>query len=209
MSPSADSARHTYAEAFGAPSPRCAVTLIPAVPARCACLQSAEVVRERAATGPPVLLFVGDLAPRKGFAVLVDVWSRVRERDRLVHLVIVGTGKMHDVARDLARSDSRVTFCEDPPRGEVHARLRSATALVLLSQPSQLWREQVGLPIVEGLAHGCTVVTTDQTGLASWLSEAGHIVLTLPATLDDVTDALVGAVSIPSTTDGCWRPAPA
>ena len=48
---------------------------------------------------------------------------------------------------------------------------------VLLSQPTPTWREQVGLPVVEGLAHGCTVVTTTETGLAGWLAAHGHEVL--------------------------------
>jgi glycosyltransferase involved in cell wall biosynthesis len=59
----------------------------------------------------------------------------------------------------------------------VHAELRRASVVVLPSRRQVAWREQVGLPIVEGLAHGCTVVTTDETGIADWLRRNGHGVI--------------------------------
>jgi glycosyltransferase involved in cell wall biosynthesis len=77
----------------------------------------------------------------------------------------------------------------------VHRALRRAAVLVLLSQPTPTWREQVGLPLVEGLAHGCTVVTTAETGLADWLAAHGHTVLAPDAAPATVVAAVVEALA--------------
>jgi hypothetical protein len=39
------------------------------------------------------------------------------------------------------------------------------------------WREQLGLPILEGLSHGSRIVTASETGLAPDLSRDGHFVI--------------------------------
>ncbi len=48
--------------------------------------------------------------------------------------------------------------------------------MVLPSRRVEGWREQVGLSLVEGLAHGCRLLTTDETGLAEGLG-AEHVVV--------------------------------
>lgn len=68
---------------------------------------------------------------------------------------------------------------------------------MLPSQPRDLWREQVGLPIVEALAHGCRIVTSSETGLAAWLRENGHPVLAP----DAPADAWAAAVATTLTGD--------
>jgi glycosyltransferase involved in cell wall biosynthesis len=78
----------------------------------------------------------------------------------------------------------------DPGRDRIHAVLHEASALVLPSQPSPTWREQVGLPIVEGLSHACTIVTTAETGLADWLRERGHGVAVDPASPAELAEII-------------------
>jgi glycosyltransferase involved in cell wall biosynthesis len=68
---------------------------------------------------------------------------------------------------------------------------------VLPSQPSATWREQVGLPIVEGLSYGCTIVTTTETGLAGWLSEHGHRVVAADADDGELAAAVAAALLNP------------
>ena len=84
---------------------------------------------------------------------------------------------MLDSAVDFANRYTEVELVVDPPRVEIHRALRQASLVVLLSQRGARWREQVGLPIVEALAHGCQVLTTDETGLAQWLTDHGHQVV--------------------------------
>lgn len=130
-----------------------------------------DVVRD------PILLFLGDLSERKGFPLLLRAWPDVSTTRPRAELIIVGRGAGTPDAKELASGDGAVTFIEDPPRSEVLRQLGRAKCLVLPSQPRTTWREQVGLPIVEGLAAGCAVVTTTQTGLADWLRAHGHHVV--------------------------------
>ncbi|NNG35836.1 glycosyltransferase [Nakamurella aerolata] len=150
---------------------RAATVTIPALPAVCDCLgthvPAGRKVRGRA-------MFVGSFSERKGLPQLASAWPAAAPSGATLELI--GSGPLLESARRLAtRADVSLTV--DPPRGEVHRALREATVVVLLSQPRLRWREQVGLPIVEALAHGCTVLTTDQTGLAGWLAGNGHRVL--------------------------------
>jgi glycosyltransferase involved in cell wall biosynthesis len=54
------------------------------------------------------------------------------------------------------------------------------------------WREQIGLPLVEGLAHGCRVVTTTETGLAEDLRGHPLVTLTTPGDATALAEALRG-----------------
>lgn len=179
-------AREVYLEVT--PRPRSSGTLIPAISVACGCVESAEQPRS------PVLLFLGTLDHRKGVAHVLDVWPRAAAAVPGARLVIVGQGSLEDRARDLATSREDVTLVIDPPREEVHARLRQARALVLWSQPADTWREQVGLPLVEGLAHGCEVIASDETGIAPWLTEHGHRVVPVSEGEAALLEAVVGAL---------------
>jgi glycosyltransferase involved in cell wall biosynthesis len=144
-----------------------------------------------------VILFLGDLSERKGFPDVVAVWPEVRQAAPHARLLVIGRGAGTDTAHALADVDENVTVLIDPPREEIARRLRSAKVLVLPSRRRPLWREQVGLPIVEGLANGCLVVTTTETGLAEWLSRHGHGVLPEAEVPSRLGAALVAAVTSP------------
>jgi len=139
------------------------------------------------------VVFLGAFSTRKGFPLVVEAWPRVLARVPDAELVVVGKGDLEPEARTLGALPS-VRVVEDPPRTQIHAELRSAAVLTLPSQRRGRWREQVGLPVVEGLAHGCSIVTTDETGLASWLVEHRHRALPSPTSVDALADALVAAL---------------
>ncbi|MBB2985724.1 glycosyltransferase [Terracoccus luteus] len=190
-----DAAVAAYAESFGEAGPRTVSTVIPALPCACGCPQPSSE-----ALGPR-LLFLGDLSHRKGFDRVIAAWPEVRARIPSATLVVVGRGAMTDTAAALANDDERVLFIEDPPRMVVHEELRRATVVVLPSRPHRGWREQVGLPLIEGLAHGCTVVTTDETGIAGWLSAHGHHTVSDQDADTLLPDALVRSLSGPRDPD--------
>lgn len=158
--------------------------LIPALPAACTCQheQSSDLDR---------VIYLGDLSERKGFPLLLKAWPKVRASVPTAHLSIVGKGALEACAISSAEADSSIDLVIDPPRNEIHQQLRRARVLVLPSQSTPIWREQVGLPIVEGLAHGCSIVTTTETGLATWLAEFGHSVLSPRCSSSLLAEALV------------------
>lgn len=143
---------------------------IPAVPAPCQCAPVARRDGDR-------VLFVGSFEDRKGFPQLLAAWPEVVRRYPGAHLTLLGKGPLLAQARVFASRHGEVDLVVDPPRDQVHRHLRACAVLVLLSQRTPTWREQVGLPLLEGLAHGCVVLASTETGLADWLASHGHGVL--------------------------------
>lgn len=139
------------------------------------------------------VVFLGDLSERKGFQLLVEAWPAVRDAVPDATLLVMGKGRLESTARALADADPRVEVVVDPPRAEIFRALGRSKVVALPSQPTPIWREQVGLPIVEGLSMGCLVVTTTETGLSDWLVQHGHHVVP-PADLAGLTEALVAAL---------------
>ncbi|TFD76544.1 glycosyltransferase [Cryobacterium psychrophilum] len=184
-----DAARLTYESAWGVPRGLTRSTLIPALPAPCTC----------AGTDPPEersegVIFLGALAARKGVPELLLAWPLVVARLPAARLTIVGKGELESVVRQAAAADPTIEVVVDPSRENIHRLLRRSAVLTLPSQPTRTWREQVGLPIVEGLAHGCSVVTTSQTGLAAWLEQNGHAVVEANGAPQLLADAIIMTV---------------
>ena len=162
--------------------------VISAVPAPHPAVPKTDVTRG------PVVAFLGDLAPRKGFPLVADSWETVAESVVGAQLLVIGKGSGEAAARKLAAAHPNVELHIDPPRAQIMALLPRAKVLVLPSQPTVRWREQVGLPIVEGLSVGCEIVTTDETGLAEWLERHGHRVLVTPTPVSLFAEAVIAAL---------------
>ena len=123
------------------------------------------------------VIFLGAFEQYKGLPELISAWRIVAAELPTASLVMAGKGSLENEAVALATSIGGVSVAIDPSRDEISRLLADASHLTLLSQPGNLWREQVGLPIVEGLSFGCRIITTDQTGLREWLVDHGHLVV--------------------------------
>jgi glycosyltransferase involved in cell wall biosynthesis len=146
---------------------------------------------------PLTTMFVGALEPRKGIDDLLDAWAQVEERVPGAVLAIVGTGELSQGVRSWAEAAPRSRCAIGPlPRAEVIQWLRHASVLAAPSKRVGRWREQIGLPISEALSCGCTIVTTTETGLASYLVDHGHKVIE-PGQPRALADALEAALSNP------------
>lgn len=165
----------------------------PALPEPCGCSLGAG--RDASA-----VLFVGAFTERKGIRQLMAAWDALPE-DAGLRLRLIGKGELLPEVEAWAAGRPAVELVVDPPRAAVHESLRAAHVLVLLSQRRGWWREQVGLPILEGLSHGCEVVTTDETGIAGWLREHGHRVVPAAAGPSVVADAIRSAAGAGRTAE--------
>jgi glycosyltransferase involved in cell wall biosynthesis len=163
-------------------------SLIHALPAPCDCYPDQAKV-------PARIVYLGDLSQRKGFPLVLAAWDGVVQQNQEAALVILGKGAMEAEAVGAGISRGSVEVHIDPSRDDIHRFLRQAQVLVLPSQATATWREQVGLPIVEGLAHGCSIVTTTETGLSDWLSDQGHAVVSPRATAEELADAICKAIA--------------
>ena len=172
---------------------------------RCQCLGSYD--------GPVAagrqILFLGAFTERKGVRQLMDAWDQRPDSGGDAVLRLIGKGPLTDAVQDWASTRSDVCVDVDPPRKEIHRVLRGTDVLVLLSQPVKGWREQIGLPIIEGLSHGARIVASDQTGLASWLAHHNHSVVPTGASPADTLAVLMSAALATRTRESVLADLPA
>jgi glycosyltransferase involved in cell wall biosynthesis len=162
--------------------------LIEEVPSACECL--ARSTEERI---PTQLAFVGVFSERKGIRQAMAAWDAHRADDTEATFRIIGMGVLQSEVVAWAADRPEVSVEIDPPRETIHRVLRQSGALILLSQPVGSFREQVGFPITEGLAHGCEIIASSETGVAGWLAEHGHSVVAPAAPASRVADEIGAA----------------
>lgn len=143
------------------------------------------------------VVFLGSFEERKGVRELIDAWPLVEGRVEPDLLRLVGRGPLEDDIVRWADAHSSVEVVNDPTRVRIHEILNTSSVLVLFSQRTHSWREQIGLPILEGLSHGCTIVTSDETGLSPWLRSKGHHVVSAGAGSGALADAIAEALQSP------------
>ncbi|MCW2607875.1 MAG: glycosyl transferase group 1 [Frankiales bacterium] len=120
------------------------------------------------------LVFAAELSERKGIDLLMAAWDAVRPDGW--RLRVLGWGPRTEQVRGWAAGRADVDLVHRADRAQVHDAMRRAAAVVLPSRRVDGWREQIGLSLVEGLAHGCRLLTTDETGLAQDLGPE-HLVV--------------------------------
>jgi glycosyltransferase involved in cell wall biosynthesis len=107
-------------------------------------------------TDTPVVIAVGSLTQQKDFSTLLRAFSVLRERQD-AHLLILGEGELREELESLA-SELGIATAVDMPGfvDNPYAYMRQADVFVLSSK----W-EGFGNVVVEALACGCPVVSTD------------------------------------------------
>jgi rhamnosyl/mannosyltransferase len=133
----------------------------------------ADELRQR--FGPKIVMFLGRLAFYKGIHVLI---SAMRDVD--AHLLIAGSGPKESELRDLVRTlglRSRATFV-----GEVADEERAAYyfAADVFAFPGTMRAEAFGFAMVEAMATGTPVVSTELGTGTSWVNVHGETGLVIP-----------------------------
>lgn len=146
-------------------------------------------------TDTRLLLNVGRLVPEKAQDTLIRAFARI-DPAIPAHLLIAGNGALRQQLSELAASlgiASRVTLLGQ--RNDIPALLNAADAFALSSDVE-------GLPmvLVEALACGCPVVSTDAPGVAEVIGNLGTIVPrgnvdALAAALNDALRAGTGTAA--------------
>jgi glycosyltransferase involved in cell wall biosynthesis len=186
-----DAAAALYAEVFGWPSePAADRRVIHNLPSP----RAAALRTKRGGTAA----FVGALDDRKGIRLLLPAWESVERDIPNAHLTLFGSGVWSELVDGWAacRPDSR-TFMGAASHTDVMSVLAATSVVVAPSIPSGRWREQVGLPITEGLSTGATVVTSSETGLAELLVRMGHLVVPTDSLAAELSSALKQALRHP------------
>lgn len=127
------------------------------------------------------ILWVGTLEPRKNLAGLLDAHRAVPD----VPLVVVGPDGWGDV--DVPTSD-RVLRLGAVPNADLAPLYDLATVFTLPSHA-----EGFGMPVLEAMAQGATVVTSSGTATEEVVGEAG--VTVVPGDTEALTEALTSLVA--------------
>jgi glycosyltransferase involved in cell wall biosynthesis len=140
----------------------------------------------------PFILFVSSLWPYKNCDGLLRAWAIARSELGDRQLVIVGPGRdetylarLHAIAAE-AGIEKDVVFVGGVPLEETAAFYRAADAFVYPS-----FNETFGLPILEAMACGCPVVTSDKSAMPE--TAGGAAALCDPADPASIAHAIVEA----------------
>ncbi|WP_176460180.1 MULTISPECIES: glycosyltransferase family 4 protein [unclassified Rhodococcus (in: high G+C Gram-positive bacteria)] len=148
------------------------------------------------------VVFVGVLEPRKGIDVLMKSWPSVEQCCPDAVLTIVGDGPMsREVEQWSAESPRTRDLRGRLPHSQVSSLIGESALLVAPSVRDGRWREQIGLPILEALTVGTTVVASDETALATWLAAKGHSVLGAHELSKDLAGEIVDRLRTPLPID--------
>jgi glycosyltransferase involved in cell wall biosynthesis len=148
-------------------------------------------VKAHGVTGPYVL-FVSSMWPYKNGDGLLRAWALARAELPGRQLVVVGAGRdekyyasLQDLARELGIA-GEVVFTGGVPLAETVAFYRAAEVFVYPSL-----NETFGLPILEAMACGCPVVTSDTTAMPE--TAGGAAILADPADPASIARAIAAA----------------
>jgi glycosyltransferase involved in cell wall biosynthesis len=141
----------------------------------------------------PFVLFVSSLWPYKNCDGLLRAWAHARSALGDRQLVIVGPGReeeytasLHKLAEELGIAGD-VLWTGSVPLSETVAFYRAADAFVYPS-----FNETFGLPILEAMAVGCPVVTSNVTAMPE--TAGGAALLVDPGDPASIAKAILEAV---------------
>ena len=126
-------------------------------------------VRAKYGITAPFFLHVGALDPHKNFGGVVKAMGRIRSRHG-IQLVVVGEKENHlkAYADECERKKIRdILFPGYIPRLDLEVLYHETVALLFLS-----WYEGFGFPVLEAMAQGCPVVTTNVTSIPEVAGDA-------------------------------------
>jgi rhamnosyl/mannosyltransferase len=147
-----------------------------------------RALRERYGPGP-ILLFVGVLRYYKGLSYLLDAMRQIEAR-----LVIVGLGPMYGPLREQVAAlgiADKVSFAGAVADADLPAIYRAADLFVL---PACERSEAFGLVLVEALASGLPLVTTELGTGTSYVNRDGETGLVVAPRDSQALARVIGAL---------------
>jgi colanic acid/amylovoran biosynthesis glycosyltransferase len=137
------------------------------------------------------LLFSGRFVEKKGVTVLADAIRLLRARGDTIKLVCAGDGPLRNVLRSLADDVPGVELTGWLPQPALAARMEAALALLVPSVVATDGDAE-GLPsvVLEAMARGCTVIGSDEGGIAEAVTDAATGLLVRPGDPGALADAI-------------------
>jgi glycosyltransferase involved in cell wall biosynthesis len=130
---------------------------------------------------PPEIVSVGRLTPEKGFLDLLQAAGQLRDRRVAFKLRIFGQGPQREaLEREIARLDlrDRAVLSGIAPHAEILAAMARATLVTLASyRPPNFFQDGIPNVLVEAMACGTPVLTTEHDGSRELLESGRHGVM--------------------------------
>ena len=105
------------------------------------------------------ILCVARLVPEKGVEDLLEAFIKILQKNNKVWLTFVGDGPLK---KDL-QGYKNVTV-KKVPYSKIHNEYQSADIFVLPSRKTKTWEEQYGMSLIEAMASGLPIITSDAGG---------------------------------------------
>jgi glycosyltransferase involved in cell wall biosynthesis len=144
-------------------------------------------------------LFVGRFVAKKGVAVLAEAMHLLRAEGDTTRLTCVGDGPLRPLLETLAREVPGINLTGWLPPEAVRDQMRRATCLVVPSIVAADGDAE-GLPSVipEAMAQACSVIGTDQGGIAEAIRDGETGLLVPPGDARALARAMRRIVSEPA-----------
>lgn len=154
-----------------------------------------QVAAAPAGGGPPSLVFVGRLEPRKGVLVLARAYRELLRTHPDAHLTVIGDGPQRD---ELARELAAVPAGQVELAGRVEGgRLAAALAAADVAVAPALGGESFGIVLLEAMAAGTAVVASSIPGYRGVVTDRADGVLVPPGDATALSGALAGLLDDP------------
>src|SRR5881394_3322681 len=162
-------------------------------------LNLAEFGRADFSSTPPLIVAIGRLIAKKGFANLIRACALLVERGRSFQCDIFGEGplenQLHAQIEELALQ-KRIQLPGPKPQHELRAHLANASAFVLPSVPEpDGGMDNLPTVIMEAMATGLPVVSTSIGGIPEMVVENETGFLVKPGDVSAMADAIKNVIS--------------
>lgn len=196
-------AERNYLEVLGLSADGLAVTRFPEEFMRCRlCFDPAEPRAVAPLSGRRRrVLFAGELSERKGLDLLIRAWEASSLGQQGWTLLICGEGPLEPLVREMSETDPSLEW-NTPDRAALHNLYCESRVVVLPSRRVDGWREQAGLSLLEGEAHGCALIVSSESGIADDLRLRANARVVQGGSLESLTEALRDIESLTAATPG-------
>jgi glycosyltransferase involved in cell wall biosynthesis len=163
-----------------------------------------EAVRAEYGITKPYIHFHGTIEPRKNVQGVVNAYAQLPEEVRQKYALVLSGGKgwlddeIHDRIRQLQEAGETIIQTGYLKQAHLPALYSGASVFVYPS-----FYEGLGLPVIEAMACGAPVITSNVSSLPEAAGDAGLLVD--PTSIDDLSAAMEKVLVKPGVAEGMRR----